>query len=138
MITLSNIAPAFSFILANGLIPGTGDYKPHEFGNANLVAAGTPFSLRFERDRGQVFVEIGGKNSRWYKLEYVLEFVDHSISQEELGTPPDPAILSKLLEQHWLVVTKLFNDPNQVAILDDFAARKSAVLLSAIFGKPEI
>lgn len=136
MIDLADIAPAFSFVVSKGLVPIAGDYKPQEFGNAAFVMVGAPFSLRFERDRGQVFVDAGSNTAGWYKLEYVLEFVDDSVTQQQLGEPPDPAALADLLKVHWDKVASLFSDSQKTSQLQAFAKQRSAALLSKIFRKP--
>ncbi len=136
MIELADIAPAFSFVVSRGLVPNAGDYKPQEFGNAALVAVGAPFSLRFERDRGQVFVDAGSSAAGWHKLEYVLEFVDSSITQQQLGEPPDPTALANLLQWRWDKVADLFSDQQRTAQLQAFAKQKSAALLGKMFRKP--
>lgn len=136
MINLADIAPAFSFVVARGLVPSASEYKPQEFGNATLVMVGAPFSLRFERDRGQVFVDVGSTAAGWHKLENVLEFVDNSITQQQLGEPPDPSVLADLLQGHWDEVVNLFSNPQRTSQLQVFAKQKSAALLSKIFHKP--
>lgn len=136
MIDLADIAPAFSFVVGKGLVPSASDYKPQEFGNASLVIVGAPFSLRFERDRGQVFVDVGSNAAGWHKLEYALEFVDRSITQQQLGEPPDPTILAKLLEGHWDEVVDLFNDLRKTGQFQAFAKQKSTALISKLFRKP--
>lgn len=133
MIELADIAPAFAFVAGKGLTSSTSDYKPKEFGNATLVMTGTPFSLRFERDRGQVFVDAGSDTAGWHKLEYVLGFVDTSVSQQQLGEPPDPAALADLLKIHWDSIVGVFSDPQKVLQLQEFARRRSADLLARIF-----
>lgn len=57
MIELSDIAPSFSFIQHEGFVKASDRYKPEEFGNADLVMTGPKFSLKFERDRGQVWLQ---------------------------------------------------------------------------------
>ena len=138
MIDLADIAPAFSFVVSKGLVlvPIAGDYKPEEFGNAALVMVGAPFSLRFVRDRGQVFVDAGSNAAGWHKLEYVLEFVDNSITQQQLGEPPDLTDMADLLQVRWDKVTSRFSDPQKTSQLQAFAKQKSAALLSKIFRKP--
>jgi hypothetical protein len=136
MIDLADIAPVFSFVVGKGLVPSANTYKPQEFGNATLVMTGLPFSLRFERDRGQVFVDVGSDTCGWYKLEYVLEFVDSSITQQQLGEPPSPAIMADLLQGRWDKVMDLFSDQRGILQLQAFAKQKSSVLLNKIFGKP--
>jgi hypothetical protein len=97
---------------------------------------GIPFSLRFERDRGQVFVDVGGDESGWYKLEYVLEFVDSAVTQQQLGEPPSPTLMADLLQGRWDKVVDLFSDQQRILQLQVFAKQKSAALLDRIFGKP--
>jgi len=119
-----------------GLVPSVRDYKPHEFGKTALVVMGSLFSLRFERDRGQVFVDAGSNAAGWHKLEYVLEFVDKSITQHQLGEPPDPTAMANLLQVHWDKVVSLFSDQQKTSQLQEFAKQKSAALLGTIFRKP--
>lgn len=133
MIDLVDIAPAFSFVINKGLTPSTATYDPQAFGNASLVMAGAPFSLRFERDRGQVFVDVGGDAVGWYKLEYALEFVDSSITQRQLGAPRDIAVLANLLQGSWDKVAHLFSDHQQTSQLQAFAKQKTMSLLGGIF-----
>jgi hypothetical protein len=133
MIDLTNIAPAFSFVIDMGLVTGASNCKPQEFGNAALVMEGIPFSLRFERDRGQVFVDAGGDATGWYKLEYVLEFVNSSVTQQQLGEPPDIAVMADLLQLNWAKVVHLFGDQQKILQLQAFAKQKSAALLDRIF-----
>ena len=123
------------FVVSKGLVPSVGDYKPQEFGNAALVMIGAPFSLRFERDRGQVFVDAGSNAAGWHKLEYVLEFADSSITQQQLGEPPDPADMANLLAMRWDKVADLFSDQQKTSQLQAFARQKSAALLGKIFRK---
>lgn len=136
MIDLAHVAPAFSFVVSKGLVASASDYRPQEFGNAALVMVGAPFSLRFERDRGQVFVDAGSNAAGWHKLEYVLEFVDNSITQQQLGEPPDPTAMANLLQVHWDEVASLFSDQQKTSQLQAFAKQKSAALLGKIFRKP--
>jgi hypothetical protein len=136
MIDLADIAPDFLFIIGKGFVPGTSIYKPEEFGNATLVMIGVPFSLRFERDRGQVFVDIGSDSSGWCKLEYVLEFVDNSVTQSQLGEPPSPALMASLVQGRWDKAVDLFTDQQRILQLQAFAKQKSNALLNRLFGKP--
>jgi hypothetical protein len=133
MINIADIAPAFAFLLRKGFVPGPAIDRPLEFGNAEVVLVGQRFSLRFERDRAQVFVDVGDNASAWYKLEYVLEFVDQAITQDKLGEPPQPVLMAELLDQNWDKVEALFRDPRAVTRLREFSQRRSAALLSRIF-----
>ncbi len=135
MINLSDIAPAFSFVASKGLVPSAGIYKSQEFGNATLVMKGVPISLRFYRDRSQVFVDVGGDVDEWYKLEYVLEFVDSTITQQQLGEPPSSVIMADLLQDRWDKVEDLFRSQQRVLQLQTFAKKKSSDFLDEIFGK---
>jgi hypothetical protein len=130
-----DIAPAFAFVLQKGFAPGLAIDRPLEFGNAEVELNGQPFSLRLTRERGQVLADIGTTSSGWYKLEYVLEFVDPSVEQSQLGEPPDAAIMSDLLQRDWDEVAKLFNDELALRRFQEFARQRSAALLSSIFPK---
>lgn len=136
MTDLADIAPAFFFVGDKDFEPSASDYRPQEFGNAALVMVGAPFSLRFERDRGQVFVDAGSNAAGWHKLEYVLEFVDKSVTQQQLGEPPDPAAMANLLQLNWDKVVSLFSDQQKTSQLQVFAKQKSAALLGRLFRKP--
>lgn len=136
MIDFADIVPALSFVRDKGLVQSASDYRPQEFGDVSIVLVGTPFSLRIERDRGQVFLDAGNQSAGWYKLEFILEFVDNSVTQHQLGEPPDPAAMAKLLRTNWDKVARLFGDQQEVWQLQRFAKQKSADLLSRLFRKP--
>lgn len=136
MIDFADIVPALSFVRDKGLVQSASDYRPQEFGDVSIVLVGTPFSLRIERDRGQVFLDAGNQSAGWYKLEFILEFVDNSVAQHQLGEPPDPAAMAKLLRTNWDKVARLFGDQQEVWQLQRFAKQKSADLLSRLFRKP--
>jgi hypothetical protein len=131
MTDFADIAPAFSFVIGKGLVSSA----PQEFGNAALVMAGAPFSLRFERDRGQVFVDAGSGAAGWHKLEYILEFVDNSVTRQQLGEPPDPAAMANLLQLNWDMVVSLLSDQQRTSQLQAFAKQKSEALLGSLFRK---
>ncbi len=133
MISLPDIAPSFLFIVGKGFAQTTAVYNPQEFGNASLVMRGAPFSLRFERDRGQVTVDVGNDSSGWQKLEDVIEFVDNSVTQGALGAPPKLDVMARLLEQHWNTIAKLFVDSQEFSRFRTFAKQKAAHLLGTIF-----
>lgn len=136
VIDLVDIAPAFVFVVSKGLAPGASNYQPQAFGDAVVVMVGAPLSLRFERDRGQIFVDAGSNAVGWHKLEYVLEFVDDSGTQQQLGEPPDATAMANLLRVHWDKVVNLFRDEQRTLEFQAFARQKSAALLSKIFSKP--
>jgi hypothetical protein len=136
MIDLAQVAPAFSFVEGNGLVQSASAYSPQRFGNAAIIMVGAPFSLRFERDRGDVFVDAGSNAAGWHKLEYVLEFVENSVTQQQLGEPPDTAAMAKLLQLNWDKVVSLFSDQQKISQLQAFTREKSAALLGKLFPKP--
>jgi len=135
MIDLVDIAPAFSRVLGKDFSPATvvANCRSQAFGNAVLVMTGSHFSLRFERDRGQVFIDAGSATHGWHKLEYVLEFVNRSITQQKLGEPPNSATLATLLLQNWDKVASVFSDRKLLSQLRDFSAERAADLLNRIF-----
>lgn len=135
MIELLDIAPSFSFILQRDFVKASDRYKPEEFGNADLVMDGAKFSLKFERDRGQVFVDIGGPVVGWEKLEYALIFVDDGITEERLGSPPEVAKLANLTMSHWAKIEQLYTEGTDLSAFRDFCKMRSSALISGIFSK---
>jgi hypothetical protein len=134
MKNLYDIAPEFSFVIDKGFTLESIEYKPEEFGNASLVMLGVPFSIRFERDRGQIFIDIGNDAIGWHKLEYVLEFCDNSVASH-VGKPPEPKVLASLLLECWEKVIDLFSNRQKIFEFQAFAKGKSDDLINTIFGK---
>lgn len=135
MIELSDIAPSFFFLQHEGFVKASDHYKPEEFGNADLVMAGPKFSLKFERDRGQVFVDIGNSDIGWEKLEYALVFVDDGITEEQFGEPPEVTQLANLAKSHWKEIVQLYDDSVNLSAFSDFCKKQSSTFISGIFSK---
>ena len=135
MIDLAEVAPAFSFVVVNGLVQSASTYTPDRFGNATIVMVGAPFSMRFTRDRGEVFVDAGSNSAGWHKLEDILQFVDHSVTQEQLGGPPNIAVMAKLLELNWNKVRSVFSDQQNIAQLREFGKQRSTAWIANIFSQ---
>jgi hypothetical protein len=137
MSCLADIAPAFGFVLAKGLRPRARDKEPPALdGNLAVLLVGTPFSLRIERDSGQMFVHAGGNSVGWHRLEHVLEFIDSELAPTPCREPAGLQVLAQLLELQWDRVTHLFRDRQRIATLESFALRRSAVLLQDYFCRP--
>ena len=135
MIELSDIAPSFFFIQHQGFVKASDHYKSEEFGNADLIMAGPKFSFRFERDRGQVFVDIGNSDIGWQKLEYALVFIDDSVTEQQLGAPPEVTRLADLAKSHWKEIAQLYSDSTNLSAFTDFCKMRSSALISGIFLK---
>ncbi len=133
MISLIDIAPAFSFVLEKGLVQSSATYDPKAFGNFYLVLNGKVFSLRIEQDRGQVFIDIHNDLIGWCKLEYIIEFIDSSLREENLGAPPNPTRLANLLKENWAEIEMVFNDKKRIQALKNFIQKKTDNLLKKIF-----
>lgn len=137
MITLKDIAPEFMFVQKLGLTTGEVDYDPRKFGDAILVMNGNSFSLRFKRDRSQVFVDIGNDISKWNKLEYAIEFIDKQTTQKQLGEPPSLAEMARLLQANWTKAENLFNDTIEAMKLHKFSQEKANSLVKDIFHRSQ-
>ena len=133
MIDIEDISPEFSFVAEMGLVTDLQSFQPEAFGNTILIMVGSPFSLRFERDRGQVFVDVGNDMVGWYKLEYVIEFIDNSFSQKQLGEPPSTFLLSMLLRSKWDEIKLIFSSKDLISQLQMFSMSRSNNLLANIF-----
>lgn len=123
---------AFSFLIANGLVRQPREGPPRDFRNPELVMIGVAFSLRFERDGWHIFVEVGDNAEGWHKLEHVLEFVDSSVTPQQLGQPPDLSVMAQVLQRNWDKVTSLFSEPDKTVRLRAFADAKTAALLELL------
>lgn len=130
MTTLVQIAPDFAFLAEMGFPAMERRQDPGAFGNAHLLLEGPHFSIRFDRDRGQVFVDVGGGLQGWYKLEDVLQFLDDAY---EFGDPPDTRKMALALQALWGKVLALFGDSGQLNALRAFSKKKSEQVLSHIF-----
>jgi hypothetical protein len=136
MIELEDIAPGFAFVRDEGLVPAEGELDTQAFGNAFLAMRGPAFSLRFVRDRGQLFVDVARDATRWHGLEAALAFVDATLSPEEFGRPPDPWALAQALRQRWAQVAALFADAQRLAEFEDEARVRAEQVRRRIFGPP--
>jgi hypothetical protein len=134
---LSDIAPAFGYIVGKGLLSRARDLHVADAGgNVAIVMVGSPFSLRFERDNGQTFVHAGNNSVGWHRLEHVLEFVDTGLPQAPDDELPAPELLAQWLESRWDSVTRLFRDRQRIAALESFSLRRSVTLLQQYFLRP--
>ncbi len=135
MLALIDIAPEFIFIESKGFVIRKLEHNPESFGDALIEMAGKPFSLQFVRDRDQVFVNVGNHNSGWNKLEYVLEFVNSSVTQQQIGEPPNVVIMSNIFQENWKSVESLFLDQAKILRLKEFVTNKSNIFIEKIFGR---
>jgi hypothetical protein len=137
MTCLSDVAPEFGFVVKEGLLPRARDLAPPSpDGNVAVVMVGSPFSLRFERDAGQMFVHAGNNTLGWHRLEHVLAFIGVQLPSAPEGESVSPKVLALHLRTHWGAVLRLFRDRHRVGVLEDFALRHSAALLQEYFYRP--
>jgi hypothetical protein len=128
---LADLASVFGFAVGKGLSP-----RPNGSAMA-LLMVGNPFSLRIERDGGQVFVHAGNNSVGWHRLEHVLEFIECALpAAPPDGSPLRPEVLAQLLEAQWDDVTRVFKARQRVSALASFALRRSAVVLHDHFVRP--
>jgi hypothetical protein len=138
MTCLVEVAPAFGFVLAKGLLPRARDdvAKATTVGNLAMVLVGTPFSLRIERDNDQMFVHAGSNSLGWHRLEHVLAFIDSELAPPPSSEPAGMEVLARLLELQWEAVGRVFRTRERVAALESFALRRSAIVLQEYFCRP--
>src|SRR5690349_4576474 len=119
MTSLADVAPAFGYVAHHGLLARTRDRGPQPEGSQALVMVGSPFSLRFERDGGQVFVHCSNNSHGWHRLEHVLAFLGVELPEPPEGEPASPESLAGPLRAHWNDVAQLFRGRHRVAALAD-------------------
>ena len=137
---IHKFVPAFDNLLQqHGFKTVEEIYRPEEFGNALIKMVSSDFQLRFTRDRSQVFVDIAPPaTDRWYKLEYVLEFVDSDICSNDFGAPPEIDKLAKSLEKNYERVRELLSNNIAQLNLERFMKTKANEFITRLFGpKPE-
>ena len=123
------------FVTSEGFKIAESVAKPEEFGNASIVLESSAFKLRVYIDRGQQFVDVGTDGWDWHKLEYVLEFLDPSYSQEWFGEPPQLGKLAEAIKNNMQAITKLLASDLAVSGFAMFEKQKSTELITRIFGK---
>ncbi len=133
MTTLMDIAPEFSFVLDRGMRHIAGRYDPETFGNAEVILEGAVFSLRFFRDRGETFVEIGDQVSGWNDLDCVLDFLDQLREASPSVEERNMEASAKQLEAHWSELLMLLADPDRRRQLGEFCKSKAAERIRSIF-----
>lgn len=136
-IDLIQIAPDFKNLLdKNGFEQVDSAYNLGEFGNVSITMKSFDFSLRFYTDRGDIFVDIGGEKIGWYKLEYVIEFIDMEINDKYLGSPPDIKKLANAFNQNYAKIRNLFCSDFLNSGFVEFHKKKSVEFINNIFGTP--
>jgi hypothetical protein len=131
---LQSIAPEFvGFVSDDGFTISSAVVQPEEFGNASIVLDSINFKLRVYTDRGQRFVDVGGNGRDWHKLEYVLEFLDPTCSQDLLDEPPKLDKLAAVLKKNMQAVPNLLASDLAASGFAMFEKRKSADLIAKIF-----
>lgn len=131
------IAPDFKNVLdKNGFQQVESAYNLGEFGNVSVTMKSLDFSLRFYTDRGDIFVDIGKEKIGWYKLEYLIEFIDMEINDKYLGSPPDIKKLANAFNQNYSKIKHLFGSDFLNSGFLEFQNKKSAELIKSIFGTP--
>jgi hypothetical protein len=133
---LQSVAPEFvEFVASEGFKITESVAKPEEFGNASIVLDSSAFKLRVYTDRGQCFVDVGRDGRDWHKLEYVLEFLDPSCSQEWFDEPPRLDKLAAVLKRNMQPVSTLLASDLAASGFAMFEKKKSADMIARIFGK---
>lgn len=132
---LQSVAPEFvEFVTSEGFKIAESVAKPEEFGNVSIVLDSSTFKLRVYTDRGQRFVDVGRDGRDWHKLEYVLEFLDPSCSQEWFGEPPRLDKLAEVLKRSIQAISKLLASDLAASGFAMFEKKKAADLIARIFG----
>lgn len=136
-VDLSQITPDFKSVLdKNGFQQAEFTYNLGEFGNVSITMKSLDFSLRFYTDRGDIFVDIGDEAIGWYKLEYVLEFLDTEINDKYLSSPPDIKKMANAFNKNYSKIKDLFSLDFLNSGFVEFQNDKSVELIRSIFGTP--
>ena len=109
----SSISPFFQpFLQDRGFHKTDELYDPRNFGNELLVFESTGLRIRFVRDRGEVFVDVGPVfEEKWYFLDDVLELLEGR-AKLPVTAPADLDDLSKRFEADFSQIESLFIGSN--------------------------
>lgn len=135
MINLDDIAPAFSFVSSKGFVLTENSYTPHEFGDAVLIMKGALFSLRFTRDRGQIFIDAGNDIVGWYRLEDVFQFVNDTSDLQQDDISIDFSGKATFAQRHWENIVCIFRNPKKLLQLRVLSEQKSAARLKKMYDR---
>jgi hypothetical protein len=104
------VKPLFSFLLDDHGCSLSETYDSSSFGDSLAILACDDFRIRFIRDRGQIFVDIGpaSKNDEWYDLNLVRATILRSPS-DEVASIENLAIF---LRDNYFAVKDLFEGKN--------------------------
>lgn len=134
------IRPFFSELLdEHGFRVVSESHEPKSFGNGLIVLQAEDLRLRFVRDRGQVFADIGAPgqtgDDNWHQLQRVMEFMHRHDSPA--ADPRRAAGLDELgvwLKENYETVRALFREetyPSTRVALKKFEREKA----EQMFGK---
>lgn len=135
MININILAPDFHFLEKMNFVSISSDYRQSDFGNALLILKGPVFFFKVVRDRGQLFFDLGENFNEWHKLEYVIEYIDSSVTQKQLSVPPASKMLAMHFERLINDISNLFTDNQQLLALREFEKEKSNLLMNLLFNK---
>lgn len=132
------VEPFFSYLLDDPTFLKTEEiYKPEHFGDALLIFQSSELAVRFVRDKGQVFVDIGGvrDGDDWHNLQNVLQFLKGDESHSIESAAWDLAEMGSELKANYDKVRELFKADNDTSIrtgLEVFEKRKSQEIIDRL------
>jgi hypothetical protein len=139
MISINIIAPDFHFLEKKGFFSISSDYEKNSFGNVVLILKGPVLLFKVTRDRGQLFFDLGVNFNEWYRLECVIEYIDSSVTQRQLGEPPSSKKLAIHFERLIDDISNLFMDNQRLFALRRLEKEKSNLLINRLFnGKTNV
>lgn len=132
------ISPFFSDLLnEHGFRVVSETHEPQHFGNGLLILESKDLRLRFVRDRGQVFADVGASGQTdddWHQLQRVMEFLNRRDAAADANRAFGLDELSVWLKENYEKVRAVFQQeayPSTRDALKSFAKEKS----EQMFGK---
>lgn len=99
---------AFGNVLMNhGFKEVNSEYSEESFGNATLEFYSKDLNIRFDRDRGQVTVDVSGPRGLWVSLQIVKDLLTNS---EPTLNPQDLKALGQFSDEHYNEVVSVLTD----------------------------
>ncbi len=125
---LEEVKPLFSFLFENHGFSLLEAYDSPSFGDSLVVLTSIDFRIRFIRDKGQIFIDIGptSKTDKWYDLDLVKTIVDGNLGEQA----PELEDFAVFLENNYITVKGLLVDEKfeemerAIKQLQDFRAQQ--------------
>jgi hypothetical protein len=88
-------------------------YHPEAFGNAFVILQSAHFQVRFVRERGDLFMDVGSltEPARWWSLEWVAQLIGRPFAKTVEGREGAAELirLAHFLKENYVAISQCFS-----------------------------